>query len=106
MEQGLGFSHFLTQIDGVGISVLVLLLSLSVASWYLILTKSITNFLEGRRTEIFLKRFWNADSLQEVNTTLSSGSTNNAFAQLARLALDAAADSEKHGLQKLAAAGE
>ena len=105
MEQGLGFSHFLTQIDGVGISVLVLLLSLSVASWYLILTKSITNFLEGRRTEIFLKRFWNADSLQEVNTTLSSGPTNNAFAQLARLALGAAADSEKHGLQKLAAAG-
>jgi len=105
MEQGLGFSHFLTQIDGVGISVLVLLLSLSVASWYLILTKSITNFLEGRRTEVFLKRFWNADSLQEVNTTLSSGSTNNAFAHLARLALDAAADSEKHGLQKLAAAG-
>jgi biopolymer transport protein ExbB len=82
-----------------------LLLSLSVASWYLILTKSITNFLEGRRTEVFLKRFWNADSLQEVNTTLSSGSTNNAFAQLARLALDAAADSEKHGLQKLSAAG-
>jgi len=105
MEQGLGFSHFLTQIDGVGISVLVLLLSLSVASWYLILTKSITNFLEGRRTEVFLKRFWNANSLQEVNTTLSSGSTNNAFAQLARLALDAAADSEKHGLQKLSAAG-
>ncbi len=105
MEQGLGFSNFLTQIDGVGISVLVLLLSLSVASWYLILTKSITNFLEGRRTAVFLKRFWNADSLQEVNTTLSSGSTNNAFAQLARLALDAAADSEKHGLQKLAAAG-
>ena len=31
MEKGLGFSHFLAQIDGVGISVLVLLLSLSVA---------------------------------------------------------------------------
>jgi len=105
MEQGLGFSHFLTQVDGVGISVLVLLLSLSVASWYLIFTKSITNFLEGRRAEVFLKRFWNANSLQEVNTTLSSGSTKNAFAQLARLALNAAADSEKHGLQKLAAAG-
>ena len=105
MEQGLGFSNFLTQIDGVGISVLVLLLSLSVASWYLIFTKSITNFLEGRRAEVFLKRFWNANSLQEVNTTLSSGSTKNAFAQLARLALNAAADSEKHGLQKLAAAG-
>ena len=105
MEHRLGFAHFLTQIDGVGISVLVLLLMLSVASWYLILTKSIANFLEGRRTEVFLKRFWSADSLQEVNSTLNGSSTNNAFAQLARLALDAAVDSEKHGLQKLAAAG-
>lgn len=105
MEHGLGYSNFLNQIDGVGISVLVLLLSLSVASWYLILTKSIANFLEGRRTEIFLKRFWNADSLEEVSTTLSSDSSNNAFAKLARLALHAAEDSEKHGLQKLEAAG-
>ena len=105
MEQGLGFAHFLTQIDGVGITVLVLLLALSVASWYLILTKGIANFLERRRAEAFLKQFWNANSLQEVNTTLNGSSTNNAFAQLARLALDAAIDSEKHGLQKLEAAG-
>ena len=106
MEQGLGYSNFLNQIDEVGISVLVLLLSLSVASWYLILTKSIANILEGRRTEIFLKRFWNADSLEEVSTfTLSNDSTNNAFANLAQLALGAAADSKKHGLQKLEAAG-
>ena len=103
MEHGLGYSNFLNQIDGVGISVLVLLLSLSVASWYL--TKSIANFLEGRRTELFLKRFWNADSLEEVSTTLSSDSSNNAFAKLAQLALHAAEDSEKHGLQKLEAAG-
>ena len=105
MEQGLGFAHFLTQVDGVAISVLVLLLILSVASWYLIFTKSIANFLEGRRAEVFLKRFWSADSLQKVDSTLNGGSTNNAFAQLARFALDAAVDSEKHGLQKLAAAG-
>ena len=45
MEQGLGFSHFLSQIDEVGMSVLILLLSLSVASWYLIITKSIVNLM-------------------------------------------------------------
>lgn len=105
MEQGLGFSHFLAQIDGVGISVLVLLMALSVASWYLILTKSISNYLTGRRADAFLKRFWSASSLQEVNSTLKDSSDDNAFAKLARLAMDAAVDSEKHGLQKLAAAG-
>ena len=93
MEKELGFAHFLAQVDGVGISVLVLLLALSIASWYLILTKSIANFLEGQRAETFLKRFWNADSLQEVNATLNGRSADNAFAQLAQLALNAAADS-------------
>ena len=67
METGLGFSNFLAQLDGVGISVLILLLALSVASWYLILTKGISNFLAGRRADTFLKRFWSASSLQEVN---------------------------------------
>ncbi|MBN9127592.1 MAG: MotA/TolQ/ExbB proton channel family protein, partial [Nitrosospira sp.] len=108
MQTGLGFSNFLAQLDGVGISVLVLLLGLSVASWYLILTKSLSNFLAGRRADAFLKRFWSASSLQEVNSTLKEGkadSNDNAFAQLAQLAMDAAVDSEKHGLQKLAAAG-
>jgi biopolymer transport protein ExbB len=38
MEQGLGFAHFLSQADGVGKGVLAVLLLLSVASWYVLLT--------------------------------------------------------------------
>lgn len=105
MEQGLGFSHFLDQIDGVGISVLVLLLSLSVASWYLIITKSIANLIATRRAEAFLKHFWNVDSLQVVSNELKNAPPNNAFAELAKLAIDAAADTKIHSSHKLAAAG-
>jgi biopolymer transport protein ExbB len=105
MQTGLGFSNFLAQLDGVGMTVLILLLALSVASWYLILTKGISNIMVGKRADTFLKRFWSAGSLQEVNSTLKEDSDDNAFAQLARLAMNAAADSEKHGLQNLAAAG-
>lgn len=83
MEQGLGFSHFLAQIDGVGIGVLVLLISLSIASWYLIITKSIANFIAKRRATAFLKHFWNVESLDEVKRTLNSTAPNNAFAELA-----------------------
>lgn len=105
MEQGLGFSHFLDQIDSVGISVLVLLLSLSVASWYLIITKSIANLIATRRAEAFLRHFWNVDSLQVVSNELKSVPPNNAFAELAKLAIDAAADAKIHSSHKLAAAG-
>lgn len=105
MEKGLGFSHFLAQIDGVGISVLVLLLSLSVASWYLIITKCIVNFIAKRRAEAFVKHFWSFDSLQAVNVEFKNAAPNNAFAELAKLGIDAAADSKIHGSYKLAAAG-
>lgn len=60
MEKGLGFSNFLAQLDGVGISVLLLLLALSVASWYLILTKRHFQFSGGkarrRLSQAFLER--------------------------------------------------
>ena len=105
MEKGLGFAYFLAQIDGVGISVLVLLFSLSVASWYLIITKSIANFIAKQRAEAFLKNFWSVASLKEVKENLNSSTPNNAFAQLTKLAIDAADDSKIHDSQKLAAAG-
>lgn len=105
MEQGLGFSHFLSQIDEVGMSVLILLLSLSVASWYLIITKSIVNLMAKRRAEAFLKHFWSFDSLQAVNLEFKNVAPNNAFAELAKLGIDAAADSKIHSSYKLAAAG-
>ena len=39
--QAVGIAHFLSQTDGVGKAALVVLLLMSVATWYLIVTKSI-----------------------------------------------------------------
>ena len=68
MEQGLGFAHFISQVDGMGKGVLFLLLGLSVASWYLMVTKAIANMGARKRADEFLKRvdsaavFWNAST--------------------------------------------
>ncbi|WP_296895596.1 MotA/TolQ/ExbB proton channel family protein [Thiobacillus sp.] len=105
MDTNIGFSHFLAQADTLGKTVLFLLLALSVASWYLIVTKTIANYLAKRRVESFLEQFWAADSLQEIRTALLRQPRDHAFAELAHDALEAASDSEKHGLHKLAAAG-
>jgi biopolymer transport protein ExbB len=105
MEHSLGFAHFLSQTDVLGRIVLAMLLSMSVASWYLIVTKSLDHLLAGRRAEVFLRQFWAADSLQQVRTALHQRPADSAFAELARDALDAADDSDKHGMQKLSAAG-
>ncbi len=45
-----------------------LLLALSLASWYLIVTKTLSNFLAKRRADAFLKQFWVADSLPVRST--------------------------------------
>ena len=105
MNESLGFAHFLAQADVVGRVVLALLLAMSLASWYLILTKSLSNILVQRRAAAFLKQFWAAGSLQEVNAMLGQRGLDNAFAGLAQQAMGVAGDGSQHGLQKLASAG-
>ncbi|MCL4723116.1 MAG: MotA/TolQ/ExbB proton channel family protein [Rhodocyclaceae bacterium] len=104
MNESLGFAHFLSQTDAVGRSVLCLLLALSVASWYLVLTKGLANLLAGRRAAAFLRQFWDAASLDEVSTMLAQRPLDNAFAALAQQAIGAA-DGSRPALQRLAAAG-
>ena len=104
MENGLGFAHFIAQSDAVGKGVLLLLLLLSVASWYLIVTKALANISAGKRAETFLKKFWEASSLQEMQKTLSASSDDNAFSDLARQALSVN-NGNKSGVEKLLAAG-
>ena len=101
---GLGFAHFLTQTDGVGRTVLAVLLALSVTSWYLIVTRTIANTLAQRRADAFLARFWAAPSLEAADTVLADPALDNPFADLARQALKAA-ESAAQGQRSLAAAG-
>ena len=105
MEQSLGFAHFLSQTDMLGRIVLAMLFAMSVASWYLIVTKTLGNYLAGKRADTFLSAFWAADSVEDVHQKLHRQPIDNAFAALARDALDSASDADKHGMQKLAAAG-
>jgi biopolymer transport protein ExbB len=105
MDQKLGFAHFISQTDAVGLTVLLLLVGMSIASWYLILTRTITNLTARKRAALFLKRFWEADSLQAMEKILQAEEADNAFAELANQALTAGRDGSRHGVQKLASAG-
>ena len=101
----LGFAHFLINADGIGKLVLAALVLLSLASWYLIVTRTIANTLAQRRADAFLTAFWNAPSLAEVRMMLANRPVDNAFAELAQAVLKAAGDSETHHPHRLAAAG-
>jgi biopolymer transport protein ExbB len=104
MEQDFGFAHFILQCDTMGKGVLALLLLLSVASWYLIVTKAVANMGARKRADAFLKLFWEAPSLQAMQSTLSASPDSNAFSDLARQALTVSSGNQR-GAEKLLAAG-
>ena len=103
--QTLGFSHFLMQTDAVGKFLLAVLLIMSVASWYLIVTKTIRNKIEQRKTKAFLDFFWNAHSLDQVRDTVAAHRADEPFSHLAHHAITAREHHARFGASRLEEAG-
>jgi biopolymer transport protein ExbB len=89
VQHGIGFAHFLAQTDALGRAILVVLLLMSAATWYLIVTKSIAHGLERRRSGRFLAQFWDAPSVATVQARLAEGPADEPFTHLAQHALAA-----------------
>jgi biopolymer transport protein ExbB len=98
--ESLGFAHFLAQTDAVGKVVLALLFALSVASWYLIVTKSVRGWLARRRAGAFLDRFWDAESIEQAMQLAARAAPDDAFAALAREAHAAASNARSRSYSR------
>jgi biopolymer transport protein ExbB len=101
----LGFGHFLSHADGVAKTILVMLVLASIASWYLILTKALSNWRSRKRSDKFLDFFWNAPSLDVVAAHLEQKHPDDAFSHLAYHGLIASRHHARHGVHKLDEAG-
>jgi biopolymer transport protein ExbB len=104
-QPAVGFAHFLAQTDGVGTTILFLLLAMSVTTWYLIATKAWNAFLMRRRTERFLGIFWDSPSLHAVAAHLEQHPADEPFSNLSREAIVATRHHERHGAGKLNESG-
>jgi biopolymer transport protein ExbB len=104
-NQSLGFAHFLSQADAIGKAMLVILLIMSLASWYLIVTKAIAAWLERRRTARFLETFWNAPSIASVHSRLEERHPDEPFSHLAWHAIVSSRHHKQHGARSLGTAG-
>ena len=110
MNEGLGFAHFLTQADAVAKAILLMMLVMSVATWYLIFTKSIGNMVMRQQSRRFLKLFWEASNLGAVNLHLhqrrnAGDALQEPFASLVYEGLTAAEQHRTRGAQRLIDAG-
>jgi biopolymer transport protein ExbB len=100
-----GIAHFLSQTDTVGKLIIAAMLIMSVATWYLILTKSIQLLAMKRRTAKFLDAFWNAPSLDSVAAHLEDNHPDEPFSHLAYHGIVAARHHKRHGGNKLGDTG-
>src|SRR5262245_43097161 len=105
MQTQVGFAHFLAQTDAVGRTLLVFLVLMSMASWYLIITKSLALWLERRRSAGFLEAFWNAASVGAVQQHLEQHHPDEPFSHLAWHAIIASQHHQRHGANRLNEAG-
>jgi len=105
VDTPLGFAHFIAQADGVGKTLLIILLLMSAVSWALIAVKGLTQLLRTRRSEKFLGFFWNARSLDQVSAEIATHGVHEPFAHLTAHAINAQVHHARYGASKLAEAG-
>ena len=91
MQQTHGISHFLAQTDALGLVVLVVLLAMSVTTWYLIATKSWSNRRMRRGANDFQRMFWDAPDIQAVADYVAKHGVNDPFSHLTHHGLRAVA---------------
>ncbi|MGZ8226651.1 MAG: MotA/TolQ/ExbB proton channel family protein [Methylococcaceae bacterium] len=97
--------NFLAQSDSVGLALFGLLVSMSMASWFFIVLKAWRNRVSSYLSEQFLRRFWNAASLDDIAQSLRQHPSNEPFAHLTYHAVISARHHATHGAHRLHEAG-
>jgi len=96
-----GFSAFLAQSDALLWTVMIALLAMSLASWYLIITKTARGWRIRRAANAFAVFFWQAPSLEAVTERLEQRTPHEPFARVAQQGIQAAAHYDLHAARRL-----
>src|SRR5690606_41943354 len=100
-----GMLHFIAQSGFVGKSLFVILVLMSLVSWYLIFVQWFTNWRVNRHSTPFLSPFWAASSLEEVENEINAHGATEPFAHVAAHAIHARNHHAKYGSMKLETKG-
>ncbi|OQY54169.1 MAG: MotA/TolQ/ExbB proton channel family protein [Candidatus Parabeggiatoa sp. nov. 2] len=94
--------EFLLNLNIVSFSVIVILLLMSVLSWYLIITKAFQLGFTYWRSSRVSKLFWSSESLEPLITRLSKTKPKDPFSNVALQGINAAIYYEKRAKKQLA----
>jgi biopolymer transport protein ExbB len=82
-------ADFIAHTDVLGKAILAVLLVMSLVTWYLIVTRALERYLEGRRSARWLRAFRTEPSLATIEAGLATPRPADPFARLAAQALAA-----------------
>jgi biopolymer transport protein ExbB len=99
MQNPYGFASFINQLDAIGMTVLLVLVAMSVMSWYLIAVKALRVWQIRRRSESIVSRFWDAPNLNDALHLLRDHHSDEPASQLATGAISAAHHHQHHRSQ-------
>jgi biopolymer transport protein ExbB len=101
----LGLVHFLAQADALALFLLVVMLAMSVITWYLIASKSIANRRMRKSAQVFLAKFWDAPGLESVAEHIQNAGVHDPFSHLTQRGLHAAEQYRNKTGQRLIESG-
>lgn len=100
-----GIAGLWAQADTIGRGLLLVMLGLSLLTWYLIASRLIARVAMARHSQRFLNLFWNAPNLAAVDRQLGDQHPAEPFGHLAFHAFLAARHHRQHGAHRLDEAG-
>jgi biopolymer transport protein ExbB len=101
MSESMGIAQFLAQTDGIGKCVLLALLALSLASWYVVAIKAWQLRTGARRSRDFLNDFRQAATPLAVERLLANAAAAEPFARLAAQGLETCRHLRQRNEQRL-----
>jgi biopolymer transport protein ExbB len=105
MNDAGSIAHFLGQTDVIGKSLFLILIVMSMLSWFYIISKTLLHIRIKKRSKIFMDFFWNAPSLEVVLQEIKTQGIDNPFSNLTSHALRARAHRASVAVAKLEEAG-
>lgn len=103
--QALGFAHYIAHSDIVSKGIFLVLLAMSIVSWYLIVVKAVRASIAKRRSSKFLAAFWDAPSLDAVERKLEEEHPDEPFSHVAYHAIVSTRHHARSGAAKLNESG-
>lgn len=103
--QPLGFAHYIANADIVSKGIFIVLLAMSMVSWYLIIVKAVRATIARRRSQRFLAAFWDAPSLEAVERKLEQEHPDEPFSHVAYHAMVSSRHHARSGANRLNEAG-